>query len=531
MKFGKRLAAQIVQEWASHYVDYKLLKKRIKSQPICFDVFVSLLQTELDKVNLFYAAKSQEFMEALDELTGVHGGTHKHEYTDEQKAKFRDFCSKLNRFRAYIVLNYMAVIKIVKKWNKRDEHNNNNNNAPTRASLDAFAILHSSPFYHSRSLGQLVVKAEMMALCFSPKGPECAERKNFTCPVCLEVLVDPVVLGCAHRFCYHCISQNFETSDCCPVCRKRQLLEDGVLQVDQWLADFVQQHMPQRQAQHLPPSRQRGTDPEVLRSEAKKRVTVNLPTKSKKVIFIGVAGVRPDAIAFAKLDHIQNIIKTGRYSLTAKVGVPNSGACWATVLTGCREQRHGIAGDVFCKKEMLTPTILRALQLKGCRTAAVSSWRQINTLVEGEADLSMVFSTDHKVCEAVSQLLTDPACPDAIFVHFDLPVVKGREHGFSPTCQEYLQALEDTDARIGKLLAHMKQRQDEDWLTVLTSDYAPFPKVVASSSEPGVTFMAFVNQAIEPSEVVIRPCCDLFGPRGRASAMTGHRGDTKANHL
>ena len=33
------------------------------------------------------------------------------------------------------------------------------------------------------------------------------DRKHFLCPVCLEVLQNPVILGCAHRFCYSCINE------------------------------------------------------------------------------------------------------------------------------------------------------------------------------------------------------------------------------------------------------------------------------------------------------------------------------------
>lgn len=69
MKFGKRLAAQIVADWADHYVAYKKLKKLIKTEPTAFDAFVAYLASELSKVNDFYEAKSKEFLTILDELT------------------------------------------------------------------------------------------------------------------------------------------------------------------------------------------------------------------------------------------------------------------------------------------------------------------------------------------------------------------------------------------------------------------------------------------------------------------------------
>lgn len=42
--------------------------------------------------------------------------------------------------------------------------------------------------------------------------------------------------------------------------------------------------------------------------------------------------------------------------------------------------------------------------------------------------------------------------PDAIVVHLLAPDTVGKEVGFSPTCKQYVEALEQTDARIGKLL-------------------------------------------------------------------------------
>eukprot|EP00669_Euglena_mutabilis_P006416 TRINITY_DN2038_c0_g1_i3.p1 TRINITY_DN2038_c0_g1~~TRINITY_DN2038_c0_g1_i3.p1 ORF type:complete len:540 (-),score=148.70 TRINITY_DN2038_c0_g1_i3:2215-3750(-) len=342
----------------------------------------------------------------------------------------------------------------------------------------------------------------MLALCFNPEGPG-ADRKNFTCPVCWDVLRNPVVLGCAHRFCWSCITQALETSDCCPVCRKRQLLEDGDLEVDVWLAEFVEHHVPSATTPaEAATSTQATVSPQPWwEPAAKKRVTVSLPTKSKKALMICVSGFRMDVLSFGSLTNIQSSITTGKYSLATKVGLPCSGSCWATTLTGFREQRHGISGDKFCKKQMRTPTFLRALKLKGLTTAAVSAWRPFNTLVEGDADLCINYPCDDKVTANACQLLADPSCPDAIVVHLLAPDTVGKEVGFSPTCKQYVEALEQTDARIGKLLSQVRQRQDEDWMVIITTDYSRVPKVVATGSEPGNTFLVLVNQAIEPGEI------------------------------
>lgn len=47
-------------------------------------------------------------------------------------------------------------------------------------------------------------------------------QSELTCPVCLELFRDPVILGCGHHFCKVCITQCWEANEVsnCPKCRK-----------------------------------------------------------------------------------------------------------------------------------------------------------------------------------------------------------------------------------------------------------------------------------------------------------------------
>ncbi|XP_024133735.1 E3 ubiquitin-protein ligase rnf168 [Oryzias melastigma] len=50
-----------------------------------------------------------------------------------------------------------------------------------------------------------------------PLSPE-----DCRCPVCLEILVEPVTLPCAHTFCKSCFLESVDKATlCCPLCRKR----------------------------------------------------------------------------------------------------------------------------------------------------------------------------------------------------------------------------------------------------------------------------------------------------------------------
>ncbi|XP_036412972.1 E3 ubiquitin-protein ligase TRIM39-like [Colossoma macropomum] len=48
-------------------------------------------------------------------------------------------------------------------------------------------------------------------------------HQDLSCPVCLEIFTDPVVLSCGHSFCRTCLQQSWTESSgrVCPVCRRR----------------------------------------------------------------------------------------------------------------------------------------------------------------------------------------------------------------------------------------------------------------------------------------------------------------------
>ncbi|XP_072394895.1 uncharacterized protein [Diabrotica undecimpunctata] len=61
-----------------------------------------------------------------------------------------------------------------------------------------------------------------------PKEEKSPVKSKPTCPVCFEVLGDPVVAGatlCGHIFCMTCIKQVAKTSKKCPTCRKNVTLK------------------------------------------------------------------------------------------------------------------------------------------------------------------------------------------------------------------------------------------------------------------------------------------------------------------
>jgi len=228
MKFGKRLVRQADKSIASYYVDYCNLKRELKKTVTEGDLegknWSNMLDQELKKVNTFYLEKEEELENQLKRF----------EDNPDQVASpsFQDFCRFLEILRYYVVLNYMSIYKITKKRNKMLK------NAKSKEYL---TVLMDQPFYTSLNLARIAVNTELLALKLIPGK---LNEQDFACPICLDVLCNPVVLSCAHRFCWTCLSQTSARMYSCPVCRKNQNLDPNNFHIDWILTEFLKQNFP-----------------------------------------------------------------------------------------------------------------------------------------------------------------------------------------------------------------------------------------------------------------------------------------------
>eukprot|EP00996_Jenningsia_fusiforme_P001066 NODE_1974_length_1339_cov_26.025581_g1791_i0.p1 GENE.NODE_1974_length_1339_cov_26.025581_g1791_i0~~NODE_1974_length_1339_cov_26.025581_g1791_i0.p1 ORF type:complete len:225 (+),score=31.47 NODE_1974_length_1339_cov_26.025581_g1791_i0:104-778(+) len=200
MKFGKRMQESLFYLWADKYVDYNKLKRCIKSN-CCGNEFVSLIHEELDRVEEFFVSKEAELSQSLMEVESSGMST--------IDADFVIVCSHVERLREFVLVNYLAACKIIKKHDKV--------NAACPIASKAIATLKIRKFCRSSKLKESLHRMEgLLAHYFvSPEAP----FWSGTCHLCARQCLNVLSLQCGHRFCWGCFRADVVPAcECCSAC-------------------------------------------------------------------------------------------------------------------------------------------------------------------------------------------------------------------------------------------------------------------------------------------------------------------------
>ncbi|WP_316794140.1 alkaline phosphatase family protein [Pedobacter frigoris] len=204
----------------------------------------------------------------------------------------------------------------------------------------------------------------------------------------------------------------------------------------------------------------------------------NPSAKHRKVLIIGISGVRGDAIMKANVPNINQMLNNSIYSFDALTEAPTLEAPgWSSMLTGAWSAKHGVVtnsytGNKFDKYPMFFKRIKEFNP--DLKTIAISSTTSINTNLVSNADVLNSFEKDDiSVKNSAVTALTDTTS-DVVFVNFNSVNTAGTQYGFDPSIPEYMQAIAAADGYVGELTAAIDARasiKNEDWLVIISTDH------------------------------------------------------------
>ncbi len=214
---------------------------------------------------------------------------------------------------------------------------------------------------------------------------------------------------------------------------------------------------------------------------------------ARKLLLIGMDGVRPDVLAEVDTPNLDALIADGAYSNRARTTLPTmSGPAWSSMLTGVWPAKHGVTSNDFTPNRYAEfPDFLTRIESlrPELETFVAADWLP---LVAADAGGPLIGEVpDHKVVLDGYELgwaeadaaVTDSALaalrdgdPDALFVYLGNP--DETSHRTFSIGEPYRAAIAEADRQIGRLMAAVRARPTyaaEDWLVLVSTDHGRRP--------------------------------------------------------
>lgn len=192
----------------------------------------------------------------------------------------------------------------------------------------------------------------------------------------------------------------------------------------------------------------------------------------KRVIIIGLDGFGSEGFKGSKHPNLDLLLAEGTYSLTTRpvmpsVTLPN----WTSHLTGSGPEEHGVTGNdwklndhplepIDKDADGYYPSIFKILkeQMPNVKTAYYYNWgdliNSINKRYLDEISFENGYRYDSNYQKAFNFIVNNKKDPTLVFlytVHTD-----HAGHTYNWMSPEYIQAIEEADVEIGKLINNLK---------------------------------------------------------------------------
>lgn len=203
-------------------------------------------------------------------------------------------------------------------------------------------------------------------------------------------------------------------------------------------------------------------------------------SQDRRVLFIGIDGVRADALQQANTPNLDALFQQGTRTYTSwHVGVTSSGPSWSDMLTGVWENKHGVTNNSYTNSNYNDYPYFVTLAKQhrpNLKAVQVTSWGPMSNNVYNDGwDSKLVVPTDNDIVNAGQIQLLDPDL-DVLFLHIDDVDAAGHGNGFSPLIAPYKNQIETVDGQVGTILSYLYARPgyqngSEEWLILLTTDH------------------------------------------------------------
>jgi arylsulfatase A-like enzyme len=241
----------------------------------------------------------------------------------------------------------------------------------------------------------------------------------------------------------------------------------------------------------------------------------------KKVLVIGIDGVRPDVLARVPTPNVDALAATGTFSDVAQTGQPTvSGPGWSSLLIGVWPAKHGVTNNDFTGERYdRYPDFLTRIERARPElvTFAAVDWVQLaadtlgGPVISAAIDDRQVFDgyvhgwaeADSLIVDVSVRRLRDSDV-DAAFVYLGNPDETSHESG--SIGEEYEGAIALSDRHVGMLIDAVRARptyEDEDWLILVSTDHGRRPDGGHGGDTPGESTIFYI--ASGPSAAVGRP--------------------------
>jgi len=238
--------------------------------------------------------------------------------------------------------------------------------------------------------------------------------------------------------------------------------------------------------------------------------TLGISTKSRKVLYIIVDGIRGKAIRSINAPNVSKIARNAIYAYDALSDfntntMTNAGA-WTSMMTGVTKDKHNVTTENFTGNAISSyPSLFTRFKQTdpNIRTASFAASAAFNANLGNDATIRQTFeNNDLSVKNAVKEELKRG---DATLVvaQFHSAEAAGQAGDYLETSPAYANAILQLDNYIGELMTALSSRttfSNENWLVVIASNKGgvipPDPAVVDLTSYGDATrnnFIVFYN--------------------------------------